>query len=219
MSYVMYRRVSTVEQGSSGLGLAAQLNAIDNYIASVDGDLIGAYQDIQSGAKDNRDGLQKALRACRVNKATLVVSKLCRLSRSFAYSAKILDSEIPIVVTENTNASTLELRLKAIINSEERERISIRTIEALQVKKLKGEELGNSDVWKYAKNQDTTIANRVRAAKSLEYKQYMADLIKAHYGDELPSLGTIADWLNAEGYKTPRGSLFTRVAVKRILDA
>lgn len=217
MSYIMYRRVSTAEQGSSGLGLAAQQSAIEAFLCSVDGKLLGSYQDVQSGAKDNREGLARALRACRVHGATLVVSKLCRLSRSFSYSAKLLDSDTPILVTENPTASTLELRLKAIINCEERERISTRTIEALQAKKAKGEDLGNPEVWRYAKNQTTTAANKARATKSLEYKQYMLDVILERYSDELPSLNTVAKWLNSEGYKTPKGNQFSRAAVQRIL--
>lgn len=218
MNYVMYRRVSTTEQGSSGLGLAAQQYSIESFLDATDASIIGDYTDIQSGKKDNRERLQKALRSCRVNGATLVVSKLCRLSRSFAYSAKLLEGDVPVVITENPNASMLELRLKAAINQEERERISNRTREALAAKKLLGDELGNKEVWKYAANQDTTNANAARTAKASDYKQYMFDIIQDEFGDELPSLSTIADWLNVNGYSTPRGSQFTRAAVQRVIS-
>lgn len=218
MNYVMYRRVSTTEQGSSGLGLAAQQHSIESFLNATDASIVGDYTDIQSGKKDSRESLQKALRSCRVNGATLVVSKLCRLSRSFAYSAKLLEGDVPVVITENPNASMLELRLKAAINQEERERISTRTIEALSAKKAKGDELGNKDVWKYATNQDTTNANAARVAKSADYKQHMLDIIQDQYGNDLPSLSTIANWLNENGYSTPRGSEFTRAAVQRVLS-
>lgn len=218
MNYVMYRRVSTTEQGSSGLGLAAQQHSIETFIDATDAFLVGDYTDIQSGKKDNRESLQKALRSCRVNGATLVVSKLCRLSRSFAYSAKLLEGDVPVIITENPNASMLELRLKAAINQEERERISTRTKEALSAKKLQGDKLGNKDVWKYATNQDTTNANAARVAKSADYKQHMLDIIQDQYGNDLPSLSTIADWLNENGYSTPRGSEFTRAAVHRVIS-
>ncbi len=218
MNFVTYRRVSTAEQGSSGLGLAAQQHHIDSFVAAASGDVVGEFIDIQSGKRDNRENLLKALRSCRVNNASLVVSKLCRLSRSFSYSAKLLEGNVPIVVSENPNASMLELRLKAAINQEERERISSRTKEALAAKLLKGEELGNPDVYKYAKNQDTTNANITRSKSSADFKQHMLDIIKAEYGDELPSLSTIADWLNESGYTTPRKAQFTRAAVRRVLD-
>jgi DNA invertase Pin-like site-specific DNA recombinase len=218
MNYVMYRRVSTTEQGSSGLGLAAQQYSIESFLDATDASIIGDYTDIQSGKKDNRERLQKALRSCRVNGATLVVSKLCRLSRSFAYSAKLLEGDVPVVITENPNASMLELRLKAAINQEERERISNRTREALAAKKLLGDELGNKEVWKYAANQDTTNANAARTAKASDYKQHMFDIIQDQFGSELPSLSTIADWLNENGYSTPRGDQFTRAAVQRVIS-
>ena len=218
MNYVMYRRVSTTEQGSSGLGLAAQQHSIESFLGVSGASIIGDYTDIQSGKKDNRESLQKALRSCRVNGATLVVSKLCRLSRSFAYSAKLLEGDVPVVITENPNASMLELRLKAAINQEERERISNRTREALAAKKLLGDELGNKEVWKYAANQDTTNANAARTAKASDYKQHMLDIIQDQFGGDLPSLSTIANWLNENGYSTPRGSQFTRAAVERVLS-
>ena len=219
MNYVMYRRVSTTEQGSSGLGLAAQQHSIESFLDATDASVVGDYTDIQSGKKDSRENLQKALRSCRVNGATLVVSKLCRLSRSFAYSAKLLEGDVPVIITENPNASMLELRLKAAINQEERERISTRTIEALSAKKLQGDELGNKDVWKYATNQDTTNANAARVAKSADYKQHMLDIIQDQFGSDLPSLSTIANWLNESGYSTPRGSEFTRAAVQRVISS
>tara|TARA_R110001592_G_scaffold363341_1_gene684406 strand:+ start:20232 stop:20888 length:657 start_codon:yes stop_codon:yes gene_type:complete len=215
----MYRRVSTTEQGSSGLGLAAQQHSIESFLDATDASVVGDYTDIQSGKKDSRENLQKALRSCRVNGATLVVSKLCRLSRSFAYSAKLLEGDVPVIITENPNASMLELRLKAAINQEERERISTRTIEALSAKKLQGDELGNKDVWKYATNQDTTNANAARVAKSADYKQHMLDIIQDQFGSDLPSLSTIANWLNESGYSTPRGSEFTRAAVQRVISS
>lgn len=218
MNYVMYRRVSTTEQASSGLGLAAQQHSIEAFLNATDASIVGDYTDIQSGKKDNRESLQKALRNCRVNGATLVVSKLCRLSRSFAYSAKLLEGDVPVIITENPNASMLELRLKAAINQEERERISTRTIEALSAKKLQGDELGNKDIWKYAANQDTTNANAARAAKASDYKQHMLNIIQDQFGGDLPSLSIIANWLNENEYSTPRGSEFTRAAVQRVLS-
>lgn len=218
MNYVMYRRVSTTEQGSSGLGLAAQEHSIQSFLDATGASIVGDYTDIQSGRKDNRESLQKALRSCRVNGATLVVSKLCRLSRSFAYSAKLLEGDVPVIITENPNASMLELRLKAAINQEERERISNRTREALAAKKLLGDELGNKEVWKHAANQDTTNANAARSAKASDYKQHMLDVIQDEFGNELPSLSTIANWLNENGYSTPRGGQFTRAAVQRVIS-
>ena len=215
--YIVYRRVSTAEQGSSGLGLAAQQQAIEDYLSNSKGEIKGSFLDIQSGSQDNRDGLNKALRACRVHGASLIVSKLCRLSRSFSYAAKLLDGDTPIVVSENPLASMLELRLKAAINQEERERISTRTKEALAVKIEKGDEVGNPEIWKLAKNQSTEAATRKRSEKADDYKQHMKDIITSRFGNEMPSLSEVATWLDQEGYRTPKGNFFTRASVNRIL--
>ena len=80
-----YRRVSTREQGRSGLGLAAQHHDIEIFAAR-EGFAIGCwYQDIQTGAgKDAlllRPGLASALKEARARRCPLIVSRLDRLSR------------------------------------------------------------------------------------------------------------------------------------------
>ena len=47
----------------------------------------------------------------------------------------------------------------------------------------------------------------------------MLDIIQDQFGSDLPSLSTIANWLNESGYSTPRGSEFTRAAVQRVISS
>ncbi|MGI9276029.1 MAG: recombinase family protein [Endozoicomonas sp.] len=119
------------------------------------------FKDVQSGKIDDRSGLQNALDMCRLTRKRLVIAKLCRLSRSFTYSAKLLEGDVRIITADSPNASMLEQRVKATVNQEERERISIRTKEALAAKKARGEKLGNPRPGEF-RNSDTTNANRQR---------------------------------------------------------
>ena len=60
-SAVGYIRVSTSMQADDGLSLDAQRAAITAYCSSHDLRLVRIYQDVESGAKCDRAGLQDAL--------------------------------------------------------------------------------------------------------------------------------------------------------------
>ena len=47
--FVAYYRVSTDRQGRSGLGLDAQREAVQRYLAAIGGQLIGEHTEIETG--------------------------------------------------------------------------------------------------------------------------------------------------------------------------
>src|SRR5690348_14676665 len=81
-SYIAYYRVSTDRQGKSGLGLEAQQQAVADYLQRTGGSLIETYTEIESGKRRQRPQLAAALKACRRQKATLIIAKLDRLARN-----------------------------------------------------------------------------------------------------------------------------------------
>src|SRR3954469_6844065 len=84
--FVAYLRVSTARQGRSGLGLEAQREAVQRFVNSQGGKMIGPeFVEVESGKRSDRTQLAKALNRCRVTGATLVVAKLDRLSRNAAF--------------------------------------------------------------------------------------------------------------------------------------
>ena len=97
-----YLRVSTREQGRSGLGLAAQRFDIDAFGAR-EGFLVKSwYQDIQTGAgKDAlllRPGLAAALKEARAGRCPLIVSRLDRLSRNVHFITGLMEHKVHFVV-------------------------------------------------------------------------------------------------------------------------
>ena len=97
MNYVAYYRVSTEEQGQSGLGLKAQATSVINYIDQ-NGILVGEYQDIESGASEKRQGMLQAIQACKENGATLVVKEMSRISRGgFKYRQMLEEAGIDFI--------------------------------------------------------------------------------------------------------------------------
>ena len=83
---VGYLRVSTREQGRSGLGLAAQQREIESFAASEGFSIRSWYQDVHTGAgKDAlllRPGLATALTQAQTARCPLIISRLDRLSRN-----------------------------------------------------------------------------------------------------------------------------------------
>ena len=61
--YIIYLRVSTAKQGVSGLGLEAQLKACKAFAG--DAEILGVYQDMQSGKDDGRPELAALSRTAK----------------------------------------------------------------------------------------------------------------------------------------------------------
>lgn len=69
-------RVSTTEQGQSGLGLEAQQASVRAFAVAQGWTLVAEYSDIASGKGDRRPGFQAALAKCRQPGAALVAARL-----------------------------------------------------------------------------------------------------------------------------------------------
>src|SRR5688500_14069156 len=92
--FVAYYRVSTQQQGRSGLGLEAQRQAVRDYLNGGRSQLVAEHTEIESGKRNDRPELAAALASCRVHGATLVVAKLDRLSRNAAFLLTLRDSGV-----------------------------------------------------------------------------------------------------------------------------
>ena len=67
-------RVSTAEQGHSGLGLEAQQASVRAFAAAQGGTLVAEFSDVASGKDDRRPGFQAALVRCRQLGAVLAAA-------------------------------------------------------------------------------------------------------------------------------------------------
>ncbi len=87
--YIAYFRVSTDRQGQSGLGLDAQRKAVMDHPNG--GTLLDSFTEVESGRRNDRPELAKALDLCCRRKATLVIAKLDRLARNVAFIANLME--------------------------------------------------------------------------------------------------------------------------------
>src|SRR3546814_2569702 len=79
--FVAYYRVSTAQQGRSGLGLEAQQQAVRDYLNGGTWELAAEFEEVESGKRTDRPELENAIKAARKAGATLIIAKLDRLAR------------------------------------------------------------------------------------------------------------------------------------------
>jgi len=219
MKAIAYYRVSTAKQGRSGLGLEAQQHAVNEYLKSSGADLVAEFQEVESGSKDNRPELQKALRKCRLTGATLLIAKLDRLSRNRRFLMELSDSSIRFVCCDMPEANNFTVGLLACLADYERQLISERTKAALQAAKARGVVLGNPNL-ELVRNQDTTNARKARMeqtqARRAEIREVIGE-IEQDAGESLSSRAMAAR-LNDAGYTTSTGGQWSNMAVLRVLS-
>ena len=203
VDYVAYYRVSTEKQGKSGLGLAAQRSKLDAFVSANDR-ILQEFVDVQSGRKDDRSGLNKALAFAKAKKATLLIARLDRFSRRVSFIARIMDEGISLCCAEIPNASEFQLHIFAALAQEERRLISERTKAALAEAKKRGRILG-------ANGARLALINKQQAdgfAGSIREAIWSIGLEKSY--------SEIARTLNERGVRTRTGRLFHAQTVKNV---
>jgi len=144
---VAYIRVSTLGQARSGLGLEAQLDAIEAFARAEGFEIVGTFTEVETGkgadALDRRPQLAAAIKAARKAKCPMVVSKLDRLSRDVHFISGLMAHRVPFIAIElGRDVDPFVLRLFAALAQKERALISQRTKQGLAAAKARGKELG-----------------------------------------------------------------------------
>src|SRR6266566_8922862 len=147
---IAYHRVSTQQQGRSGLGLQAQHDAILRFAQAEGFDVVEAFTEIETGkgadALDRRPQLAAALEAARKAKCSVIVSKLDRLSRDVHFISGLMAHHVPFIVAElGVDTDPFVLHLFAALAEKERALISQRTRAGLAAARARGTKLGNPD--------------------------------------------------------------------------
>lgn len=207
---VIYLRVSTEEQGKSGLGIEAQLQLCNDLCIRCGYEVVGIYTELGvSGSIKplERPQFQACVAQAKNNEARIMVAKLDRLSRNLAQAASFIDGEYDcpdILFAENPTASLLELRLKALIAQEERDLISERTKAALAARVARGyEPNGRAGREAVAAKKREATEGAVTRARELQEKGI--------------GLTQIAEMLNQEGFTTSSNSTWTKQALYKRL--
>ena len=202
--YVAYYRVSTKQQGKSGLGLAAQREIVGRFIGE-DRVIIEEYEEIESGKKDKREILWRAISHAKREKAKLLIARLDRFSRRVSFIANLMAEGIGLTVAEMPTATDFQLHIFAALAQEERRLISERTKAALQQAKKRGVVLGRNGRLLAERNKE-------------ERERFRGELLEQIPDASMFTLAEIARRLSANGQLTRRGAGFSIYTVGRYLN-
>ena len=211
--YIAYYRVSTERQGRSGLGLEAQQAAVRAWLNGGPWKLLGEFTEVESGADNDQPELVKALNACRLKGATLVIAKLDRLSRDAHFLLGLERAGVDFVAVDMPGASRMTVGIMAVVAEEERRMIAARTKAALAAAKARGVALGG---WKGGPVVDGTLGAEANREKARAFAEKLAPVIGELQGRGL-SLREMAAELERQGIQTPRGGVWTGAAVRAVL--
>ena len=213
--YVLYLRVSSQEQGRSGLGLEAQERDIQLFLsnyAETPYEVLGRFVETHTGSDNDRPQLNAAIAQAKAEKAVLVVSKLDRLSRKVSFLASLMeDRDLDFKVCQMPFADKFQLHIYAALAEQERDFISQRTKAALAAAKARGTKLGAPK-----HHLDALSAARTEKARK-EAKKVSGVIVPLRQAGA--SLRNICEALNSTGATTSRGTSFHPSLVSRMLTS
>ncbi len=215
---VGYLRVSTAEQGQSGLGLEAQRASVQSFIASQGWTLVAEYEDVASGKDDRRPGFQAALARCRQLGAVLVAARLDRITRRAHTLSQLLEDGVSIRAADMPGADDLMMRIYAAMAQKERELIGERTRAALAAAKARGRVLGGDRGYRPATAPDAVAAAQARREAAERAAHRLVLEVERLRQEGVVSHAAIARTLSDQGLPTPRGrGAWTHTTVARVL--
>ncbi|MBR0802855.1 recombinase family protein [Bradyrhizobium japonicum] len=203
---VAYIRVSTQQQGRSGLGLEAQQATIARFAAAEGYEVVETFVEIETGkgsdALETRPQLAAAVARATKAKGTVIVAKLDRLTRDVHFGSGLMARKIAFKVAEMPHADNFQLHLFLALAEQEREMISTRTKAALAACKARGVKLGAPN------------AGQNKAAAAAAFAESLREVVEPIMCQ--PSR-QIAAHLNARGITTAEGSSWQSAQVIRLI--
>src|ERR1035437_6375002 len=216
--FISYLRVSTQQQGKSGLGLEAQRESVAVYLNGGRWKLVEEVVEVESGKHSDRPELARALSLCRAHHATLLVAKLDRLARNVAFISALMEAGVEFVAVDLPQANKLTVHIMAAMAEYEAGAISARTKAALAAAKARGTKLGGYrwDIQTVASKGNAESA-KVRAESASKHARDLMPLIQAIKAEGATSLRQIASALNERKIPTARGGEWSAVQIQRLI--
>jgi DNA invertase Pin-like site-specific DNA recombinase len=225
-SAIGYLRVSTREQGRSGLGLAAQRHDIEVFGEREGLAIKSWHQDVQTGAGADallmRSGLARALKEARSARCPLIVSRLDRLSRNVHFITGLMEHRVHFIVSAlGKDCDDFTLHIYASLAEQERKLISERSKAALA--RAKGK-CGMHNPMKRSKafrRRLEILANAAKRKAAMEraeaYRMHIEWAMRQPGSHGRPITTTAAGkLLNERGVASPRGGRWSHGTMRNM---
>lgn len=238
---ISWRRVSTREQGKSGLGLAAQKTIIDFFVERENFDHIADYCETYTGT--NLSGcleLRKAIEHCKRDNAVLVIAKSDRLRNTIealTIYEELGEGNIFFCDLPHTDKFTLtlffalaerealitKLRTRAALNevkTELKEKGEYTSKNGNRITHLGRQDDGIAESWDKA--LDKSIATNKQKARdndnNIKFAKWLA-VWESNHGivDRHTDLMPLLDEVTALGYTTSSGMPFNKASLRQMI--
>jgi len=207
--YIAYYRVSTDKQGARGLGMESQKIMVEDYVKSVNGEIINTHYEVISGKRNDRKGILLALQECKKTGAILAVAKLDRLARDVLFIAQLVKSKIKFVPVESPHIDKNFIHMRAVFSEMETDFISARTKAALNVLKSRGVKLGSPKIKQL---------NEILKENSRKFIEQISPIITDLQLNGYNSQRKLAKELTRLKIKTPKGrDTWGKTQITRVL--
>jgi DNA invertase Pin-like site-specific DNA recombinase len=225
-AFVAYLRVSTQGQGREGYGVDAQRAQVQRQAASVGGQVVAEFVEVESGKRNDRPELAKALAACRARGAVLIIAKLDRLARNARFLLSVVEGagEAGVAFCDLPQlppgpVGKFMVTMLAAVAELEAGMISQRTKAALEAAKGRGVRLGNPNL-RAGSPEAAKLASNAAKAKAQARTADVLPYVVAAQRAGATTLAQIAAALEARGVRTPRGGQrWAPAQVARVLKA
>lgn len=181
--------------------------------------MVEEFVEVESGKNNGRPELAKALDACRIYGATLIVAKLDRLARNAAFLLNLQEAGVDFIAADMPQANRLTVGILAMVAEDEARRISQRTKDALAAAKARGVQLGNpANLSNEDRRKGSRIASDARQKRASKRATLLSSKLAEIRSEGATSLRQIAAELNSRGIRTARGGQWRATQVKRLLE-
>jgi DNA invertase Pin-like site-specific DNA recombinase len=217
--FVSYLRVSTDKQGRSGLGLEAQREGVARYLNGGRWQLVAEYVEVESGKRNSRPQLQAAISHAKATGAKLVIARLDRLARNLHFVSSLQERGVDFVAADMPDANRLTIHIIAAVAEAVGRTISENTKTALAAAKVRGVKLGNPNGARALRGKQVGNADAVSKIKAnaAQRASDLAGIVDTLRATGLTSVRSLAEALNNQGIRAPRGDTWHPTAVSRLL--
>ncbi len=213
--YIAYYRVSTKQQGQSGLGLEAQRAAVRGFTGNCSACILAEVTEIETGtSKRVRTKLLEAIELAKKHNAILLIAKLDRLARNVHFVSSLMESKVPFKACDMPEADNFTIHIFAALAEREAKLISERTRAALQAKGVRGEKINRvSNLTDNSRQKGrNTMALKAKIDESVQRASAMIDM----YREGGLTYREITEKLNEKQFRTREGKPFSPMQVYRI---
>ena len=73
------------------------------------------FTEVETGKRSDRPELERALAACKTNRARLIIAKLDRLSRNVAFISALMERKVDFIAVDNPTATKFTIHILAAV--------------------------------------------------------------------------------------------------------